>query len=99
LETRALCETSDSVKRKVLIFLNCANPNCQAEILYLYEGEWIVIELPSEIQRYWLCGACSPSLCVIYKPSKGVRVVLKDMGKKSPEPKPTGAADSPSKAA
>ena len=82
------------------MLLSCANPKCPAEFLYLYEGEWIAIEVPGQaLQRYWLCGACSRTMAVIYDPKEGIRVVPKDMLKKSPEPKLVRAEGSPSKAA
>jgi hypothetical protein len=82
------------------MLLSCANPNCPAEFLYLYDSEWIVIAVAGQMsQRYWLCGVCSQSMRVIYEPGEGVKVVPKDMGKKSPEPKPVHGVDSPSKAA
>jgi hypothetical protein len=87
------------VNQEVLMLLTCANPNCPAEFLYLYEGEWVVIGLPGQMQRYWLCGACSQSMRVFYEPGKGIKVVPKDMVKKSPEAKPVHAVDPPSKAA
>jgi hypothetical protein len=60
--------------------LNCANPNCAAEFLYLYEGELFLIELPNRtVERYWLCGACSPSMRVVYEPAEGVKVIAKDV--------------------
>jgi hypothetical protein len=62
------------------MLFNCANPECSAEFLYLYEGELIVIELPDRtVQRYWLCGACAPRLRVLYDPREGVKIVAKDV--------------------
>jgi hypothetical protein len=82
------------------MLLTCANPNCPAEFLHLYEGEWIVIELPGQkLERHWLCGACARSMAVIYEPSEGVKVLPKDTLKKSVEPKPVHGVNSPSKAA
>jgi hypothetical protein len=82
------------------MLLNCSNPNCPAEFLYLYQGEWIVIQIHGQVlQRYWLCGACSRSMAVIYEPSEGVKVVPKDVEKKSAESKTVHAVDSPPKAA
>jgi hypothetical protein len=67
------------------MLFNCANPNCNAEFLYLYEGELIVFELPDRtVQRYWLCGACAPYMRVVYDPSEGVQIVAKDVQMKKP---------------
>jgi hypothetical protein len=66
------------------MLLNCANPNCPAEFLYLYEAEWIMIALPDRtVQRYWLCGACAPSMRVVYDPAEGVHVIRRHEVKKS----------------
>jgi hypothetical protein len=60
------------------MLFNCANPECSAEFLYLYEGELIVFELPDRtVQKYWLCGACAPRMRVEYDPAAGVKVVAK----------------------
>ena len=67
------------------MLLNCANPNCPAEFLYLYEGEWIVIEVPGHaLQRYWLCGACAPYMRVVYDPVVGIKIVPKDVQSQQP---------------
>lgn len=64
------------------MLLNCANPNCTAEFLYLYEGELFLIELPDRtVQRYWLCGACARSMRVVYDViEKTVKVLPRDEG-------------------
>jgi hypothetical protein len=67
------------------MLLSCANPNCSAEFLYLYEGELILIELPDRtVQRYWLCGACAPYMRVVYDSSEGVKIVAKDVQLQKP---------------
>jgi hypothetical protein len=59
--------------------LKCANPECGADFLYLYEGELIVFELPDRsVKKYWLCGACAPRMRVMYDPSEGVKIVAKE---------------------
>lgn len=81
------------------MLLSCANPNCPAEFVHLYEGEWIVIEVPGQVlQRRWLCGACSRSMTMIYETGEGVKVVPKDT-LKSPGPKPVRSVDPSSEAA
>ena len=66
------------------MLLNCANPGCSAEFLYLYEGELFLIELPNRrVERYWLCRECSLSLGVIYDVSEGVKVIPRDLAKTS----------------
>lgn len=82
------------------MILNCANPNCTADFLNLYEGEWFVIELPDRtVQRYWLCGACAPHLCVVCDPMKGVTVVARPAIKKSGGRERFGCEDSPGRTA
>ena len=67
------------------MLLNCANPKCNAEFLYLYEGEVILIELPDRsVQRYWLCGACASSMRVVYDPVVGIKIVPKDVQSQQP---------------
>lgn len=57
---------------------NCANPDCDAEFLYLHEGELFVIELPDKgAAHYWLCPSCAPYMRVVYDPSEGAKVVAK----------------------
>lgn len=66
--------------------LNCANPSCSAKFLYLHEGTLVLLELPNRtVERYWLCGACSPSMRVIFRPGEGVRVVSKHASKNLPQ--------------
>ena len=66
------------------MLLNCANPDCSAEFLYLHEGELFVIELPNRaVERYWLCRECSRSMGVTYNPSEGVRVIPREVAKES----------------
>jgi hypothetical protein len=66
------------------MLLNCANPNCSAEFLYLYEGELFLIELPNRtVERYWLCRDCSLFMGVIYDASQGARIVPRDIPRKS----------------
>jgi hypothetical protein len=82
------------------MILNCANPNCTADFLNLYEGEWIVIELPDRtVERYWLCGACAPHLCVVYDPMEGVTVVARPAIKKSGDRETFDCEDPPGRAA
>jgi hypothetical protein len=58
------------------MIFKCANPNCSADFLHLYESELFLIELPDRIvHRYWLCGACAPHMCVVSDPIEGVRIV------------------------
>jgi hypothetical protein len=58
------------------MLLNCANPNCSAEFLYLYDGELFVIELPNRtVERYWLCRECALSMRVAYVAPEGVSVM------------------------
>jgi len=81
------------------MILNCANPNCTADFLYLYEGEWILIELPDRtVQRYWLCGACAPHLCVVFDPMEGITVVPRLAIKKSADSETLDYEDSPRRA-
>jgi len=57
---------------------NCANPNCDAEFLYLHEGELFVIELPDKVvAHYWLCPSCTRHMRLVYNPTDGVRLVAK----------------------
>ncbi len=66
------------------MLLTCANPNCTAEFLYLHEGELFLIELSDRtVQRYWLCGACAPSMRVVYDPAEGIKLVPKDAATES----------------
>jgi hypothetical protein len=66
------------------MLLNCTNPNCSAEFLYLYEGELFLIELPNRaVERYWLCRECSQSMGVIYDASQGARMVPRDVARNS----------------
>jgi len=82
------------------MILNCANPNCTADFLNLYEGEWIVIELPDRtVQRYWLCGACAPHLCVVCDPIEGVTVVSRPAIEKSGDRERFDCEDSARRAA
>ncbi len=60
------------------MLFNCANPDCSAEFLYLYEGELILMELPDQtVQKYWLCGACASHMRVVYDPSEGIKIAAK----------------------
>ena len=55
---------------------NCANPDCDAEFLYLHEGELFVIELPDKnVAYYWLCPSCATNLRVVFDPVEGARVI------------------------
>lgn len=66
------------------MLLNCANPGCSAEFLYLYEGQLFLIELPNRrVERYWLCRECSLSMGVIYDKSEGIKLITKDVTQKS----------------
>ena len=66
------------------MLLNCANPNCSAEFLYLYDGELFVIELPNRtVERYWLCRECAGSMTVNYVARDGVRVIPRNVAKNS----------------
>lgn len=57
---------------------NCVNPDCDAEFLYLHEGELFVIKLPDNgVEPYWLCPSCAPYMRVVYDPSGGAKVVAK----------------------
>ena len=78
----------------------CCNPYCSVNFYNLYEGEWILIDLPDRIaQCYWLCGECAPSLCVVYDPMEGVAVVSKSPIKKSPGREALQGGESPNQAA
>ena len=55
---------------------NCASPECDAEFLYLHEGELFVIELPDKsVAYYWLCPSCATNLRVVFDPAEGARVI------------------------
>ena len=55
---------------------NCANPECDAEFLYLHEGELFVIELPDKsVAYYWLCPSCATNLRVVFDLAEGARVI------------------------
>lgn len=55
---------------------NCANPECNAEFLYLHEGELFVIELPDKsVAYYWLCPSCATYLRVVFDPVEGAKVI------------------------
>ena len=55
---------------------NCANPECNAEFLYLHDGELFVIELPDKkVAYYWLCPSCARNLRVVFDPVEGAKVI------------------------
>ena len=55
---------------------NCANPECNAEFLYLHKGELFVIELPDKgVAYYWLCPTCAMYLRVVFDPVEGAKVI------------------------
>jgi len=54
----------------------CANPECDAEFLYLHEGELFVIELPEKgVAYYWLCATCATYLRVVFDAVEGAKVI------------------------
>lgn len=78
------------------MLLNCANPNCTSEFLYLYEGELFLIELPNRtVERYWLCGACAPSMRVVHEPASGVKIIAREVVKRSLDSKTDQSSDHP----
>ena len=55
---------------------NCANPECNAEFLYLHDGELFVIELADKkVAYYWLCPSCATNLRVVFDPAEGAKVI------------------------
>lgn len=82
------------------MILSCCYPKCVAQVPYIYESEWTVIELPHQIpQTYWLCGACTPQMRLVYDMHDGVKIVPR-LGAKKPAARETvGYTDATSRAA
>lgn len=56
----------------------CANPGCNAEFLYLHEGELYIFHPPNEHARYfWLCAACCLYLKIKFDASGEATVVAR----------------------
>lgn len=64
---------------------NCANPNCNKPLHYLRDGRVFVFEVAGaslgpdgkrsrSLEHYWLCGDCSPSMIVEFRPEIGISV-------------------------
>lgn len=49
------------------------------------------------MERYWLCGACAPSMRVVHDSAEGIKVIPRDVVKKSADDK--ADQSSPPKAA
>jgi hypothetical protein len=82
------------------MILFCCYPKCVAEILHMYESEWTLIELPNQtVQTYWLCGACTPQMRLVYDPNDGVKIVPRLAAKKPAAGETVGDGDSTRKAA
>jgi hypothetical protein len=81
--------------------LFCCYPKCVAQVLHIYESEWILIELPNQtVQTYWLCGACTPQMRLVYDPNEGGVKIVPRLGAKKPVAGETvGDGDSTRKAA
>ena len=61
---------------------NCANPQCNKPLHYLRDGRVFVFDVAGarigpdgkrerQLEHYWLCGDCSPSMVVEYTPEAG----------------------------
>jgi hypothetical protein len=68
----------------------CANPSCSTPLIYLREGKIFMLEARPQppralsdgkpprsvrqIEHFWLCGACSARLTLVYDEVHGVQV-------------------------
>lgn len=70
---------------------NCANAACNKPLHYLRDGRVFVFDVASanigpdgkrtrQLQHYWLCGDCAPSMVVECLPGSGVAVRSKHSG-------------------
>lgn len=76
------------------MLLSCANSNCPAEFLYLYQGQLFLLELPNRtVERYWLCEACAQSMRVVYEPAEGIKIIQRDAVRnpRKTDPRPEAA--------
>jgi hypothetical protein len=54
----------------------CANPGCDAEFLYLHEGELVIFHPPNQDAKYfWLCAVCCQYLQVELDASGEAKVI------------------------
>jgi hypothetical protein len=74
----------------------CANPSCSTPLIYLREGKIFMLEAahrspvkvtegkpPSnvrQIEHFWLCGACSARMTLVYDKVHGLQVRPKPRG-------------------
>jgi hypothetical protein len=67
---------------------NCANPQCNKPLHYLRDGRIFVFDVASarlgpdgkrlrNLEHYWLCGDCAPSMIVEWSAEMGVSVQAK----------------------
>ncbi len=65
---------------------NCANPNCNKPLHYLRDGRVFVFDVASkqlgadgkrlrQLEHFWLCGDCEPTMIVEYNHDHGVTVL------------------------
>jgi hypothetical protein len=68
----------------------CANPSCSTPLIYLREGKIFMLEAAPQpplvldggkparsvrqIEHFWLCGACSACMTLVYDKAHGVQV-------------------------
>lgn len=75
---------------KHAVLTKCANPSCSAPFLYLREGKLFVMEQPPgpelvdatspcrRVEHFWLCGACSRLMTLVFDRETGVHVLPKN---------------------
>ncbi|HEX7288338.1 MAG TPA: hypothetical protein VF532_19290 [Candidatus Angelobacter sp.] len=72
----------------------CANPSCSTPLIYLREGKIFMLEATPhpplvvddgkpargvrQIEHFWLCGACSARMTLVYDKVRGVQVRPKE---------------------
>lgn len=65
----------------------CANPECGADFLYMYEGQiFLIQQLDKTIRPFWLCNRCAAEMEVVCGPLGTAKVVPKSSSRSRKQP-------------